>query len=224
MPLLKLRNEKLTPPGYWRVDKLFRTPSPGLASDYIYGGDLADLVKKVTEYRIANGLLLGDIDAQVQDWLCRNTEAQCRAANPANKVQSRKAKGVDVARFLMAMAAWMKSDECVPQEEAERRASICSGCKFNVAIDDQACLGCFGLASRVLQVIGDRHTKFDSTLAHCAVCGCHTGVSAFVPMSILAKVHETEEFPDDTGQVEPDGTPTRCWKREWIDANKANAS
>jgi len=204
----------VVPPNGWRVDKLFRTPSPGAPSDYIFGGDLDDLCKNVTAYRISNNLDIDNIELRCQDWICKSTQARCQPANPARPIdQGAHISGTAIARFLAAMAAWVVNGGQVGQEEAERRASICAGCKFNQHAPESGCSGCFGLAARVMRVIGDRTTRMDDLLKFCGNCGCSLHVVPFVPIEILDRAHKNEDFPMETGQFEPDGTPIPCWRK-----------
>lgn len=212
MPLLKLKYQNETPPGYWRFPRKPELSSSSDPRDFIWGGDLQDLIAKVHSYRVANGLDLGSPEQEVQDWICRNTGAQCLPANPPTPVPGRKARGADVARFMSAMVSWMKSNETVPQAEAESRAELCSNCIYNADVDDAGCLGCFGMAARVMTIIGDRNTRVSSALKFCNVCGCSNAVQAFVPMSVLAKAHKLEEFPLDIG------CGVKCWKRAYADS------
>lgn len=202
MPLLKLTDLMVTPPGYWRY------PRPD--GSFIIGGDFFDLVNRVSEFRIINQLPLGKPEEEIQDWLCRNTESPCRPAAPAKPEPGRKAKGRDVARFVKAVLLWGIAAETVSQEEADRRAEICAGCRFNVEIDDVNCFGCFGMASKIIQAIGSRSTRFSNLLKFCGVCGCSNEISCFAPMAVLNKTYaNTMDFPDDTN-----GQGTPCWKKE----------
>lgn len=214
MPLLRLKNPAETPPGYWTYPRHPERPTTSDPNDFIWGGDLQNLVAKVHEFRVINGLPLGDPEAEIQDYICRTRGAQCVPANPAKPLPGRKARGGDVARFLSAMASWMENGGYVEQDEAERRAEICAGCQYNTPVDDAGCFGCFGLAARVMQVIGNRKTRLDGSLQFCGVCGCNNAVQAFVPMDVLAKAHKLEQFPEDIGLP---GQKIPCWKREYAD-------
>lgn len=205
--MFALRNKMETPPGGWR----FPRPDGSL----ITGGDVFDLAKKVSDYRIINNIPLGDPESEIQDFLCRqNPHPPCGPANRPQPKPGVKAKGVMVARFLNAMAQWMVHGGHVEQEEAERRAEICAGCPWNTFLDDAACFGCFGLTEKVMKIIGNRKTRMDDSLRFCGLCGCSNAVSAFVPMDILARAHKLDEFPADVGG----GVP--CWKRAYADQNK----
>lgn len=213
MPLLRLRNPFETPPGYFRYPRHPERPLSSDPKDFIIGGDLVNLIAKVSEFRIINRMTLGDVEADVNDWLCRASGAPCSPVKPRDMQPGRKARGGDVARFLKAMLLWLPSRGYVSQEEADHRAELCSGCRFNVPIDDSSCLGCFGLMARIMQAIGPRRTRFQEVLKFCGVCGCSNEVSAFAPMEELNKIYKNLEFPDDIGQVDAGGKPVPCWKR-----------
>lgn len=215
--ILKLRNPREVPPGYWRFPRNPSGPEPSDPQDFIWGGDFQNLIAKVHEYRVINSLPLGNPEEEIGDWLCRHTGAQCAPSNPPKPLPGVRASGSMVARFLSAMALWTVSSEKVDQEEAELRGETCSNCEHNADIDDQTCLGCFGLIGRIINIIGDRKTRVDSSLKNCNICGCVNAVQAFVPIEILGRVHNLSDFPTDIG----DGK-TKCWKRAWVD--KQNAS
>jgi hypothetical protein len=209
MPLLTLKQLDVTPPGYWHFPRYPDADGDDIPAErrYIIGGDFQDLVKRVAEFRIINSLPLGKPEEEISDWICRHTEAPCRPANPPEAMPGRKARGADVARFLMAMGAWMKHGGHVSQEEADRRSETCGNCQFRTTIDDGACFGCFGLMAKVMAIIGNRKARFADEQSFCGVCGCNVAAQAWVPIDILARAHKLEDFPEDTGN----GTP--CWKK-----------
>lgn len=213
MPLLKLKNPFETPPGYFRFPRHVDRPLTDNPKDYVIGGDLADLIFKVTQFRTINRLPLGDVEAEVGDWLCRHSGAPCVPANIPAPQPGRKVRGGDVARFLGAMAEWVRSAEIVPQEEAEQRAEACAGCKWNSPTDDAACLGCFGLMARIMRVIGQRRTRMDGILKFCGRCGCSLPVVVFAPAAVLDRAHRNADFKTtETGQVDAEGKPIMCWR------------
>lgn len=213
MPLLKIRNTRETPAGYWR----FELPNGTL----LYGGTLDDLVEKLHSFRINNNLDLGDPSAEIQDYLCRQTPGpKCVPANPAKPLPGVKASGGMVARFISAMIAWMKSDQAISQEEADERSELCGSCSFNAPIDDLACFGCFGILAKIAQVIGNRKTRLDSSLQHCSICGCSNAIQVWAPMDVLSRVHKFEDFPDNIGINDGNGVPVKCWKKQYADAQK----
>lgn len=215
MPSLALRDLMTTPPGYWRYPRYGAEDSADIPAErrFILGGDFQDLVARVSEFRIINKLPLGNPEEEIQDWICRNTEADCRPANPAKAMPGRKARGADVARFLKAMGAWMLNGGHVSQEEADRRAEICGNCQFRTTIDDAGCFGCFGLMAKVMAIIGNRKARFADEQSFCGVCGCSVPAQVFVPLDILGRAHKLEDFPAETGAINSIGEPVPCWKK-----------
>lgn len=209
--MLKLANPFETPPGYFRFPR--HLDQPVTEKNLIYGGDIVDLVSKVAEFRIANGMSVANLELEIGDWLCRNTGATCKPAAPARVDQGVKISGIAVLRFLNAMAAWTVNGGSVEQEEAERRAEVCSGCRFNTFIEDSSCLGCAGAAAKIMRIVGDKKTRVDDSLKFCGACGCSLHVVPFVPLDILNRAHTNSDFPDDTGQGDKDGNPIPCWRK-----------
>lgn len=207
MALLKLRNSRETPNGGFRFP---RDPSSDRRDEkaMIIGGDIGHLVERVSEYRIINQLPLGDVRAEVEDWLCRETGADCSPVRPRGFGAGLVVRGAELARFVAAMAAWWKTDEVVPQEEAERRAEICASCRYNQPLSDVSCAGCYGLAGRILGIIGERRTRMENNLQYCAICHCANTVQVFAPLAVLNRAHKLSDFPTDIG----DGV-TECWKK-----------
>lgn len=207
MALLKLRNSRETPNGMWRYPRNPSNPSRA-EKDMIFGGDIDHLVARVSEYRIINELPLNDVRADVEDFLCRETGADCSPVRPRG-LSGLKVFGADLARFVSAMASWVTSADMVPQEEAERRAEICASCKMNQPLSDVACAGCYGLAGRILAIIGDRRTRMENVLEYCGVCSCANKIQVFAPLAVLNRAHKLSDFPSNIGDA--NGTP--CWKK-----------
>lgn len=218
--MLLLRNTMRIPRNGWRFPRNWnhdgaRYTHPIDDGKFIYGGDLAELISRVSEYRIINSLPLGEAEIEVNDWLCRTTGAPCAPPKPRDMQAGVKVTGAMVAGFLRAAAEWLTTSDIVPQEEAERRAETCAGCKFNVHVDDGSCLGCFGLLARIMRCIGDRKTRVDAVLKFCGRCGCSLPVVAFSAANILNRAHRNADFKNiETGQVDHAGNPVMCWRGE----------
>ena len=107
----------------------------------------------------------------------------------------------DVRNFLAVLREWMATRaDFVSPEEAERRASICSGCPENVPAS--GCAGCTNLVSLVTSVIGGRETSKDEVLENCNVCGCANKAQVHIPLEVLAK-----------GLTSDMAFPSICWKK-----------
>lgn len=110
----------------------------------------------------------------------------------------------DIWRYIHTLGDLVLSDEkTVPQEEAERRASICltgaqgRPCPNNQYVD--GCLGCKGAAKVIQAITGNKTTSKDSQLHACTACGC----------LLKIKIH----LPLDTIHVDESRLPSFCWQR-----------
>lgn len=102
----------------------------------------------------------------------------------------------DVARFASTLKNWLATGaQWVPQEEAERRASICLQCHENKTM--KMCLGCTQL-KWLAERSGMPTTSKDAELKSCRVCGCVNSVAVHVPKDAL-----------DVAGLQ---FPANCWK------------
>jgi hypothetical protein len=103
----------------------------------------------------------------------------------------------DVANGLKTFAHWVAQGcKYVTQQEADRRALVCSRCYLNVNVQ-----GCSGCRKAVEEVVRDRHSKYDGTLKSCAVCKCFLRAKIHFPISTL-----------DTGNPGVQQMyPNHCW-------------
>lgn len=124
---------------------------------------------------------------------------ECKFVDDSAPAELRKERSFGLAevwRFVKAMATWTaKGCALVPQDEAERRASICAQCPRNV--DIPACMGCSGVAA-ALEALTSRSTTQDDKLKGCEVCGCVSKLAVHFPLETV-----------DTSLT----YPTWCWKQ-----------
>ncbi len=111
----------------------------------------------------------------------------------------------DVMRALDTAADWWRSEEAVTQEQANRRAETCRGCKFNTEVHAGGCASCTGifqkLAAKVFGFIGNRSTPHDKFLGACGICKCSLPEMIWTPLDALLK-----------NQPEAEEPPPWCWK------------
>ena len=87
----------------------------------------------------------------------------------------------DVTAGLATFARWIAGGcQYVDQNEAERRAQVCSRCYLNVNVQ-----GCSGCQKAVAEVVRDKQTTLDATLRTCAVCKCFLRAKVHFPISTL---------------------------------------
>lgn len=197
--MLQIKDKQTTPNKGWD----YQAPDGTL----IAGGDFNDLVMKALDYHVKHGLPTDNLAALVEDEMCRRKPVKC--APPRPTPDGERTIGVaDVWRFLRTMMEWAKNREFVVQAEAERRAEICAGCKFNGEVTDGSCWGCTNIFGMVEQIIGERTTRVDHALKNCRVCGCLNKVACWLPLDVMLKASGSVEYPADT-----DGNGTPCWKK-----------
>lgn len=209
--MLRIANLSTTMPGGWHA--LGDCGLYGVQAPIIRAGTFNDLVIAVMNYRIANELPVEDVRREVEEWICRNTKAKCRPDRPSGPGSDRKIGVADLWRFLKTMGNWLVGATLVDQAEAERRAEICAGCRFNGDVSDGSCWGCSGILDKITAVIGDRGTRMGEALKNCQVCGCLNKIAVWAPLDVLKKSSGELAYPEDTGGRDKDGVAIPCWKR-----------
>lgn len=158
-----------------------------------------DLIKRVSDHRLEHG---GDLASGWQHRLgtayCKqNTDCKSCTNYPADPV--RHLNIGDMKLFFKTVNDWVKSGESFcPQEEAERRAKICSACPLNAEI--KGCVGCYRLVEKIGKVLGQKSTGYDKDLNGCLACGCNLKVKVWIPSSVVA------------GTLDESSLPSHCWQ------------
>lgn len=142
------------------------------------------------------------LSEEVQDTICQAMSPQDQVNNCETGIQN--VSGIHwkrVGRFLSTMAAWFTTNglQTIPQEEAERRASICAGCPLNVGMT--GCGVCRVALQGIRVAVLDAHTSQDEKLNACGVCGCDNKLQVHAPLAALR--------PSGS----PLAYPNWCWKR-----------
>jgi len=155
------------------------------------------LLEAVEKHRKAMKLDLSEgwMD-RFQDDLCRQNE---RVPCDRGKKQPTGKKSLTVAdlkRFMNTLSA--QKGDFVSQEEAERRAKICSTCPKNQSV--KGCWGCGGIIKAVTEYLGKKTTSRDRALESCAVCGCVLRAKVWLELGTI----------DNTGLEYPE----HCWQRQ----------
>jgi hypothetical protein len=159
-------------------------------------------VQVARDHLIANNLSIPeDLQAQMEEQLCQTQEpGWCSYDDPNRPRVSTILSWGDVLSALTTFARWIAGGcQYVSQDEANRRALICSRCYMNTFIG-----GCSNCEAAVAKVTGKVSTKYDFALKACAVCKC----------VLRAKVH----FPLDTLAQESENLqelyPPFCWNKK----------
>lgn len=144
------------------------------------------LIEVVKKHMAGNGiqepltleLLMADFFCRYKPKWCAEIIAEKEAKISAWKMMKR--------FYNTAVKAW-NSGESVSQEEANRRAEICSRCPKNTDAMVEFCIGCHtrDLLMRAREAIDSRSTPYDGKLKNCACCACNLRLKVWMPKSSM---------------------------------------
>lgn len=197
--MLRLLRKDVVPQDGW----VYTQESHGTT---IKGKSWNELVSRVRQYRLANGIAIGnDFEEILGSEVCQQQgwgSPVCQHAEPP-PLKERAISLHDIVNFLKVLKHWLLNNPTlVDQEEADRRAGICAQCPHNVEV--HGCLGCTNIAGLIFNVVQDRKTPQDTVLRNCRICGCVNKAQVWVPKETLDQGVSPEmrsEFPE------------WCWKK-----------
>jgi hypothetical protein len=196
---------------WWRNESFPRDKAVVPGTDEVLRAGSVQQVKELWDARCAElGLTFDNELAVFSDCCCRALNAAMReeACAPVNERtpeilrQKRLITWRDIRAFFSKVAAWWSAGECVPQEEADRRAAVCAGCPLNVEAYLPGCSRCAEVGAQVFKLIGGKQTASDAALKSCGHCGCQNTVIVWAPLDVLVKNESSLPLP-----------PEWCWKR-----------
>jgi hypothetical protein len=211
MSFQKLKNISQVPPGRFS----FTVPENGFKVE----GQLSieDLFRKVEAHYKDNAIPLpSDWKDRVEDQICRRLPAGwCNYSGEKYVGFQPQLSAETILKGIkslsaMALAAVKGEEVWVDQNEANKRAEICSRCFYNMS--SNFCGGCAtGQAIRemVSKVKGSRSTPSDANLQSCGVCGCKNEAIVHVNRNLLLtgeKSETTARRPDWCWVKNPDIT------------------
>jgi hypothetical protein len=161
-----------------------------------------DWVELYTRHLQANGrevpCLVGLL---MQDQLCRTLPpGWCNYDDPGRRRASGSLDWGDMAAGVATFTRWIAAGaEYVSQDEASRRALICSRCYLNMNIS-----GCSNCHKAAAEVTKNRKTKYDFALKGCGACKCLLSAKVHFPVDILNKdMRNVQEI-----------YPSHCWAKQ----------
>jgi hypothetical protein len=207
----KLKDVSHVPPGRFS----FTVPENGFKIDgYL---SIEDLFKKVEDHYRDNDIPLpNDWKDRVENQICMKLPAGwCNYAGDQNLGFQPNLSAETILKGVKSLAAMamagIKGEEVwVDQNEANKRAEICTRCFYNMPAN--FCSGCgAGQAIRemVSKVKGSRTTPSDTNLNSCGVCGCKNEAIVHVNRNLLLtgeKSETTAKRPDWCWVKNPDIT------------------
>jgi hypothetical protein len=183
---------------------------------------LDDLYSKIQRHYDNNDIPLpSDWKERVEDSICRSMpESWCYYQDsdaPAPRPPTLTAESVlkGIASLATMVKEVVRGDSIyVSQEEAERRASICSRCNLNQGIG--VCMGCGAMKAvtdLASNIRGGRSTSYDFKLQNCSVCGCRNDTIVHISKKVLLSGEKTETT---------EARPSWCWVKN-DDLNQAES-
>lgn len=155
----------MIPPGGWHY-----FDSDAKLTAHSYEG----LLKVVEDYRAENHLPVGDVEGDINSYICSNWPNFChgvdmvvvKSVNPESSQQS----------LLNDITTWARNllnsktvNNLVSDELAEERAKICKGCEHNKSWRS-GCASCISSADRIsASVRNGRDTKSSTKLGGCRI-------------------------------------------------------
>src|ERR1051326_1781536 len=148
--------------------------------------DYYTLVQAYKEHRKANSLPIPDnYDEVIQEQICSQLPPElCTYERGVDQtwinLNFTFADVINFTKVLIKQAIF--GNKYVPQEEANRRASICTSCYLNVNVG-----GCGGGCRELVEqvTIKDRTTPYDMHLKNCAVCHCFNKAQIHFDLDVL---------------------------------------
>lgn len=193
----KLKDNSKEPHGGWKYEQ----PETGMVFRNMIR---AKLVIDVKNHRMQKGIEVGNVEADIEDFICRNQRPGVCVEGEVTAVKKSGFNVNDVRSFGESVAHILKSGRVVAPSEADRRARICADCPMNDTL--AGCSACSGIATFIFSLLGSRKTASDKHLKSCGACGC----------PLKAKVWITKGDLEQKQQIQAamDIYPSHCWMKQ----------
>lgn len=174
------------------------------------GTNFEMLIRNLINYRKANGIPMGlEFEDEVEREICKLYPAACHETSNLIPNRDRTYSFADVIQGTKAMIAFkLAGSPMVSQDEANRRATICSHCPNNVNFSKPCSGVCGELQDIVVSLVGGKSTPLDSALNSCAICSCFNRASVWVELDVMWKTLTPTQKEQFKTAKEQHG----CWK------------
>lgn len=195
---MRLKDRKFGPPGGWRYEE----PKTGKVFKEIVKVKLIDAV---TKHRMQSGIPVGDVEADIETWICKQMRPGICVEDDARPQKApARFTAQNVISFAKSIAHVIKNGGVVSQGEANRRGAICLGCPRNTNIG--GCIPCSGVTTAVYSILGAKSTPYDNQLNECGTCGCALKAKIWIPKPDLEAQQQIQHAMDKY--------PEFCWMRQ----------
>jgi hypothetical protein len=185
---------------------MFRWTDP-LTHITVEGTSLDMLLQRAYDERRANSVPTGlEFELEVERDLCQSYPNECQYFDAKTAPHRRLGMGDVIAGTMTILRHKLAGSPLESQEEANRRAAICSTCQFNQHFH-KPCARCGDLEDLVRSAMAQgKRTPYDDDLKSCNICACFTKVAVWVPLSVQCP-GLTDEQREMFSQI------AHCWKK-----------
>lgn len=182
----------MIPPGGWHY-----FDSDAKLTAHSYEG----LLKVVEDYRAENHLPVGDVEGDINSYICSNWPNFCHGVDmivvtSVNPESAQQSLLNDITTWARNLLNSKTANNLVSNELAEERAKICKGCEHNKNWRG-GCASCISAADRIsASVRNGRDTKSSTKLGGC---------------SIMRHDNRSAIFFDKTKLSQATSIPDYCW-------------
>jgi len=120
----------------------------------INSGNLQELHKAVLQFRVQNKIEVGDVMADVNEWICKSYPKQCGPTSSKVVITNPSAGGNRVTKHIVSWAVdRLENDKkYTGSGEFYRRLEICENCPFNKPLPAE-CPTCVESLNRMLYIL-----------------------------------------------------------------------
>lgn len=191
---MKIKRKDWTPYCGW----VYIVPETGVGLD---AGSFRELIHKVKVHYRSNRIgLPSHISELIEEFICLKAPEACDGVIKF-KLPTKNALENGTRAYADML---VKGEEAfVSEDEANRRASICSHCGHNRG--SWGCIVCYTAFKTFMLFSKGRKTKFVTSLNACDICKCFNEVQCWCNDDIIrhaSKNLNVEDFPDE------------CWKKK----------
>lgn len=166
----------------------------------VEGHDEASVVDAIAKHRSAANLPPGYPLQEYREWLCSAWPHFCTGGNAQVEPSLSGGEHISkrVAEWISVFFRTLNITDLVSQQEAERRAEICSRCPKNIVYNDSGCGSCLQTIEQLSLIYkANRQTPFDRELRACSAIGQHNGTAVWA-----------KSLPPHSADV-----PQECWRK-----------
>lgn len=168
----------------------YRVPAQDSAAN------VADLVEKLTKYRLENHLDVGNPSADVESYICSNYPNMCGVYDRASGIQTHGVTAPFLGRAVDLVNSWANvlmdkraKVELVPQAEADQRSMACRKCIYNQEWRN-GCGPCVSTAQRGLATIRQgRDVKEPDQMLYCGLHRIDTRTAVWLDRKTFGPVN-----------------------------------